>query len=128
LVRCWPFASFAGVEAAWSLCRWNSCARTTAAVGDRGVIWRPLFPQYLFATIDPARDIPRLCEIDGVEDVLRPGGRLTPIADDVIEAIRRAERLGTSGFSAGSQGKGIYTIDTLTRVGRRLCFHHPSRA
>ena len=31
------------------------------------------------------------------------------------------------GFSDGSQGKGIYTIDTLTRVGRRLCFHHPSR-
>jgi hypothetical protein len=34
----------------------------------------------------------------------------------------------TSGFSGGSQGKGIYTIDTLTCVGRRLCFHHPSRA
>jgi hypothetical protein len=34
----------------------------------------------------------------------------------------------SSGFSGGSQGKGIYTIGTLTRVGRRLCFHHPSFA
>jgi hypothetical protein len=58
-------------------------------------MWRALFPAHLFAMIDPGRYLPRLLEIYGVDDVVRPSGRLAPIADDTIDAIRRAERLGT---------------------------------
>jgi hypothetical protein len=63
--------------------------------GEREVMWRALFPGHLFAAIDPGRDLPKLREIDGVDDVVRPGGRLAPIAEDTIAAIRRAERQGT---------------------------------
>jgi Transcription termination factor nusG len=63
--------------------------------GERAVGWRPLFPAHLFVTIDPGRDIPRLREIDGVEDLLRPGGRLAPIAGEVT----RSDSLrGTAGL------------------------------
>jgi transcription antitermination factor NusG len=62
--------------------------------GERWVSWRPLFPAHIFVTIDPSQDIPKLREIDGVEDLLRPGGRLAPIAGEVIEAIRHAEQQG----------------------------------
>jgi hypothetical protein len=58
------------------------------------VQWRPLFPGHMFAMLDPARDLPKLQSIDGVDDVVRPGGRLVPVADDAIAAIRRAERDG----------------------------------
>jgi hypothetical protein len=61
-------------------------------LGDRAVMWRPLFPRHLFVTLDPSRDLPRLRKIDGVDDVVRPGGRLAPVAGDVINVIRRAER------------------------------------
>jgi hypothetical protein len=58
------------------------------------VTWRPLFPGHLFAMIDPARDLPKLREIDGIDDVVRPGGRLVPVSDDAIAALRSAERRG----------------------------------
>jgi hypothetical protein len=35
-----------------------------------------------------------LLELDGVDGLVRPGGRLVPVADDVVRAIRRAERGG----------------------------------
>jgi hypothetical protein len=62
--------------------------------GRSEVQWRPLFPRHLLAMIDPARDVPKLQSIDGVDDLVRPGGRLVPVADDVVRAIRRAERDG----------------------------------
>jgi hypothetical protein len=58
------------------------------------VQWRPLFPGHMFAMIDPARDVQKLQLIDGVDDLVRPGGRLVPVADDIVRAIRRAERDG----------------------------------
>jgi hypothetical protein len=36
-----------------------------------------------------------------VDDVVRPGGRPAPVADDVITAIRRAERDGLFDAAAG---------------------------
>jgi transcription antitermination factor NusG len=65
------------------------------------VRWRPLFPGHLFVELDPSRDLPELRKIDGVDDVVRPGGRPAPIADDVINAIRRAERDGLFDAAAG---------------------------
>jgi hypothetical protein len=58
------------------------------------VQWRPLFSGHLFAVIDPSRDLEKLLKIDGVDDVVRPGGKLVPIADDVVKALRAAERRG----------------------------------
>src|SRR6516165_9947983 len=46
------------------------------------VQWRPLFPGHMFAMLDPSRDLSKLREIDGIDDVVRPGGRLVPVADD----------------------------------------------
>jgi transcriptional antiterminator RfaH len=76
--------------------------------GEREIIWRPLFPRYLFAAIDPGRDLARLRETDGVEDVLRAGGQLARVPDEAIEAIRRAQSAGifdhtgsATGFKAG---------------------------
>jgi len=62
--------------------------------GRRAITWRALFDGYLFARCDPGRDISRLIEIDGVEDVLRQGYKLSRIPDDVIEAIKAAEQAG----------------------------------
>jgi hypothetical protein len=69
--------------------------------GERWVIWRPLFPGHLFAMFDPARDIPKLRLIEGVDDLVRLDGRLVPVADEVIRAIRRAERDGLFDLAAG---------------------------
>jgi transcription antitermination factor NusG len=60
----------------------------------REIGWRPLFIGYLFVRCDPERDLARLLEIEGVAEVLRMGGRLVPIADEVIEAVRTAEAFG----------------------------------
>jgi hypothetical protein len=65
------------------------------------VIWRPLFPGHMFAMLDPSRDLPRLREIDGVDDVLRRDGRPVPVTDDAVAAIRRAERDGLFDAAAG---------------------------
>jgi transcription antitermination factor NusG len=56
----------------------------------REIGWQPLFRGYVFARCDLERDLPRLLEIEGVADVLKS----PPIADDIIETIRRHEQLG----------------------------------
>jgi hypothetical protein len=63
--------------------------------------WRPIFPGHVFVEIDPTRDIPKLREVDGVDDVLRRDGRLAPVAADVVVAIRSAERRGLFDLAAG---------------------------
>jgi hypothetical protein len=65
------------------------------------VQWRPLFPGHMFAMLDPSRDLSKLREIDGIDDVVRPGGRLVPVADDAVAAVRRAERDGLFDLAAG---------------------------
>jgi transcription antitermination factor NusG len=67
--------------------------------GEREVTWKPLFPGYLFACCEPSRDLPRLLEIDGVVDVLRPGGRLARVPDRAIEAIRKAQEMGAFDYT-----------------------------
>jgi hypothetical protein len=69
--------------------------------GRSEVRWRPLFPGHMFAMFDPGRDLPRLLELDGVDGVVRLNGKLVPVADDVIRAIRRAERDGLFDLAAG---------------------------
>jgi hypothetical protein len=63
--------------------------------------WRPVFSQHLFARLDPTSDLERLRSIEGVDDVVRPDGRLAPIADDTIDAIRLAERDGLFDYATG---------------------------
>ena len=58
------------------------------------VQWRALFPGHLFVMLDPNRDLPKLRSVDGIDDVVRRDGKLAPVADDVVSAIRRAERDG----------------------------------
>lgn len=72
--------------------------------GEREVTWRALFPGYLFACCEPSRDLPRLLEIDGVVDVLRPGGRLARVPDRAIEAIRQAQDMGAFDHSRSPSG------------------------
>jgi hypothetical protein len=62
--------------------------------------WRPLFPSHLFVLIT-SQDTHKLREIDGVDDVVRRDGKPASIADDVIRAIRRAERDGLFDAAAG---------------------------
>ena len=64
-------------------------------------MWRPLFVGHLFVALDPSQDIPKLRSIEGVDDLVRPNGKLVPVADDVIGAIRRAERDGLFDLAAG---------------------------
>jgi hypothetical protein len=44
--------------------------------------------------LNPARDLPRLREIQGVDAEVRRGGKLTPVSDDVVKALKRSERAG----------------------------------
>jgi hypothetical protein len=68
--------------------------------------WRPLFPGHMFAMLDPNRDLPKLQSIDGVDDVVRRDGKPAPVADDVVRAIRRAERDGL--FDAAARCRQPY--------------------
>jgi hypothetical protein len=68
---------------------------------DRAMTWRPIFQGHLFVRFFPSRDLPRLREIHGVDDVVRRDGRLAPVSDDVVRAIRRAERDGLFDLAAG---------------------------
>jgi transcription antitermination factor NusG len=63
--------------------------------GRREVGWRPLFPTYVFAPADGARDASRLMAVAGVVNILRAAnGKPAPVPDDVIAAIKQAEQLG----------------------------------
>ena len=69
--------------------------------GRSEVRWRALFPAHLFVTLNPSRDLPRLLTLDGIDAVLKRDGKLVPVADDVVSAIRRAERDGLFDAAAG---------------------------
>ena len=62
--------------------------------GDRTVTWRALFPGYLFVQLEPSTDLSYLLDLDGVEAVLRTGGRLAPIPTGAIEVLQRAQTAG----------------------------------
>lgn len=55
--------------------------------GERYVIIRPLLPGYIFAKCDPAR-LSQILEIDGVRDVLRKGGKVTRVPDQLMEVFQ----------------------------------------
>ena len=74
--------------------------------GERWTTWRPLFPRYLFAQLDPGRDITRLREVDGVMNVLR-----APIQAAVIDAVRAAEEAGA--FDRSQEHHGLREGDTV---------------
>lgn len=72
--------------------------------------WRPLFPGYLFAAFDPGRDLPRLLELDGVQNALRVGDQLAVIPTGVVEVLQQAQQAGmfdrtmtVAGFGLGEQ-------------------------
>lgn len=58
------------------------------------VVIRPLFPRYLFARFDAGRDLGRILEVEGVEDVLRINARLGDVDELLVDALRRAQQLG----------------------------------
>jgi hypothetical protein len=58
------------------------------------VRWRPLFTGHLFVQFDPGRDLQSVLEIHGVDDVVKPNGKLASVDPEVIAAIRSAERRG----------------------------------
>jgi transcriptional antiterminator RfaH len=62
--------------------------------GTRSMTWRPIFPRYLFVQLTPERDLSRVLALHEVMEVLRMGGNLAPIAPQIIDAIRAAERAG----------------------------------
>jgi hypothetical protein len=61
---------------------------------DRAVAWQPVFSSHLLVRLSPNRDIPMLRSVYGVDDLLRPGGKLTPVADDAVAELKRSERAG----------------------------------
>jgi hypothetical protein len=62
--------------------------------GRRWTMWRPLFPEHVLVALDPTRDIPKLRSIQGVDDLVRRDGQLVLAPDDVVKALRAAERRG----------------------------------
>jgi hypothetical protein len=88
---------------------------------------RPLLPAYDPDDID---EVPGAEAEAAEEQILDQATAAQTLAEleAEIAILKDLEDRALRGFSGGSQGKGIYTIDTLTRVGRRLCFHHASRA
>jgi hypothetical protein len=57
-----------------------------------GIAWQPVFPGSLFVRFNLGRDTRRLCEIYGIDDLLRLDGKPVPVSDDAVAAIKRAER------------------------------------
>jgi len=86
-------AAFLPVEMVRTSCRGNH-------LQPHAMTWRPLFPGHLFAMFVPGRDLGRLREIHGVDDVVRRDGKLAPVADDAVKALRRAERDGLFDLAA----------------------------
>jgi transcription antitermination factor NusG len=69
--------------------------RRTIRGRDHGIMWQPLFRNYIFARIDLGRDLTRVLAVDGVDSLVRgAGGKPAPIADDALEAIRAVEATG----------------------------------
>ena len=62
--------------------------------GEQGLTWRPLFPRYLFARFDPSIDLARVNALDGITNVLRPGGHFAPIPEAAILALQQAQLAG----------------------------------
>jgi hypothetical protein len=70
----------------------------TSCRGNRlqpgGVMWQPLFMGHLLVRFDLGRDLRRVCEIYGVDDVVRLNGKVVPVADAAVRALRSSERAG----------------------------------
>lgn len=61
----------------------------------KGLIGVPMFPGYLFVSVPPVSELWRLVfTARGVHSALTWGGRLHPLADQVIDAIQDRERAG----------------------------------
>jgi transcriptional antiterminator RfaH len=62
----------------------------------RAVKETPLFPGYLFARFDFARDYPRVRWSPGLVRVVMSGGTPLPITEPMLDTVRRLEREGAS--------------------------------
>jgi transcriptional antiterminator RfaH len=62
--------------------------------GYRREVPRPLFPSYLFAAFDPARNLRAVRYCHGVRDVVRFGQELARVPEDLLRAIRARMREG----------------------------------
>jgi hypothetical protein len=69
--------------------------------GRSEVVWRPVFMGHVFAMLNPARDLPRLREIQGVDAEVRRAGKLVPVSNDVVKALRSSERRGAFDAAIG---------------------------
>jgi hypothetical protein len=65
--------------------------------------WRALFPRHMFVAFDPGRDLRRLCEIHGVDDVLKRDGKPVSVCGDLVKALRSAERRGLFDLAGASR-------------------------
>ena len=66
----------------------------TRRIGGREkIVQKPLFPAYLFCSLDPQHRLPVLT-VPGVISILGVGNVPTPVDTEVIEAIRRAVASG----------------------------------
>ena len=79
-----------GYRAYLPRCRiWVSHARR------RQLVFRPLFPRYLFAAVDePAMRWRPILSTFGVSDLVRAGDRPAPVPSEIVEAIRAREQDG----------------------------------
>ena len=69
--------------------------------------WRPLFVGHIFAMLNPARDLPRLREIQGVDAEVRRGGRLVPVPEATIKALKHAERNAMFDLASGCRPREV---------------------
>lgn len=92
----------------------------------RELTWEPLFDGYFFVKCEASRDIPRLLEIKGIEDVIRE-----KIPEEVVDAIRIAERHGV--FDRGQRktrfkaGDDVISTGPLGKLVAKIKSARPSR-
>lgn len=86
--------------------------------GRKTKVLRPLIPRYLFACFDAGRDLGKILEIDGVDDVLRIDGKLGYANEDRIAELKRSQEVG--GFDKTTRHLNLIAGEKVSVVDRRI--------
>jgi transcriptional antiterminator RfaH len=82
-----------GVETLNPKLRKRRCNQFTGALS---YIAQPLFPRYIFAKFDAARQLPKIWFTRGVHEIVNFGGKPASVDEDIIRLIH--ERIDKNGF------------------------------
>jgi transcription antitermination factor NusG len=86
--------------------------------GRKTKVLRPLIPRYLFARFDAGRDLTRILEVDGVDDVLRIDGKLGYANEELVAELKRSQEVG--GFDRTARHLNLTAGERLKIGDRRI--------